>query len=418
MAAPRPVSGSGDSPELPSPLRGRRLVRSIAQVLLLAAGVVLIVVAVPGLASIRSRLSHGAPGWLVLAAGLRLASAISYVVIFRAIFCPRLSKRLSYRIAMSGIGLNALVPAGGAGGLALGGWVLHRGGMSTERIAQRTAELFLFTSAFNVGAVAVIGWIAVLGITPIPVSMPVVLVPTVVATAVIAAALVAAPRLAALHEARDRCRPRSPERWITRALITVGTGARGATARFRERDLPALAGGTGYLLFDIAVLWATVRAFHAHPPVAALAMAYLVGQLAGEIPIPGGIGVVDGGLIGAMVLYGFPTTLATASSLAYHAIALAVPILFGGGAAVSLVRTVRSWSRAPAHMPIQRAAQGGETATRTRGPSAAGAGRAQQLEPSAGELSGACLRPQDHDPTDQAGVSGRGMQPRQTRARS
>ena len=104
-------------------------------------------------------------------------------------------------------------------------------------------------------------------------------------------------------------------------------------------------GGAGYLVFDIATLWATVRAFHGHPSVSALALAYLVGQLAGEIPVPGGIGVIDGGLIGALILYGLPGTLATASVLAYHAIALAVPMLFGAIAAVSLARTVRGRSR-------------------------------------------------------------------------
>ena len=74
-------------------------------------------------------------------------------------------------------------------------------------------------------------------------------------------------------------------------------------------------------------------------------MASLVGQLAGEIPVPGGIGVIDRGLIGAMILYGLPGTSTTASVLAYHAIALAVPMLFGAVAALLLVRTVRGWSR-------------------------------------------------------------------------
>jgi uncharacterized membrane protein YbhN (UPF0104 family) len=76
-------------------------------------------------------------------------------------------------------------------------------------------------------------------------------------------------------------------------------------------------------------------------------MAYLVGQLAGEIPIPAGIGVVDGGLIGALILYGAPATLATAGSLAYRAISLGVPTLFGGLAAISLGRTIRGWRSEP-----------------------------------------------------------------------
>ncbi len=79
-------------------------------------------------------------------------------------------------------------------------------------------------------------------------------------------------------------------------------------------------------------------------------MSYLVGQFDGEIPVPGGIGVSAGGLIGAMILYGLPGTLATARVLAYYAIALAVPMLFGAIAAVFFMRTVRGWTgqRVPA----------------------------------------------------------------------
>ena len=46
-----------------------------------------------------------------------------------------------------------------------------------------------------------------------------------------------------------------------------------------------------------------------------------------------------------MILYGLPGTFTTASVLAYHAIALAVPMLFGAVAALLLVRAVRGWSR-------------------------------------------------------------------------
>jgi uncharacterized membrane protein YbhN (UPF0104 family) len=255
-----------------------------------------------------------------------------------------MSRRLSYRIAMSEIGINALVPAGGAGGLVVGGWVLHRDGMPTDRIVRRTAAFFIFTSAFNVGAVAVLGWVAVLGIVPIHAPLLASLVPAVVATGAIGVALLVAPRLAARRAVNRQC-SHGVARWITEALVTLSTGARGAIMLFRERDAQALIGGAGYLLFDIATLWATVSAFHVHPALVTLAMAYLVGQLAGEIPVPGGIGAVDGGLIGAMVLYGFPPTLAVASALAYHAIALVIPTVFGGLAAVSLLRTVRGWPR-------------------------------------------------------------------------
>ena len=335
--------GATGESELPAALRGTQLRKGLFRLLLLVLVVVLIVSAAPGLGSIRTRLEHGSPGWLTLAVGLRLASALCYVMLFRAVFDPQMPRRLSYRVAMTEIGTNAFVPAGGSGGLAVGGWVLHRQGMSTERVVQRSAEFFVFTSAFNVGAVAVLGWLGAADIVRIHAALPLTLVPAVAATVILALAVAVIPRLASLTTRQQRHARHKPRWWALEILIMLGTGARGAITLFRERNPRAIAGGAGYLLFDIATLWAALEAFHGHAAVASLAMAYLVGQLAGEIPIPGGIGVVDGGLIGALVLYGLPLTFATAGSLAYRAISLGVPALFGGFAAVELGHTIRGW---------------------------------------------------------------------------
>jgi uncharacterized protein (TIRG00374 family) len=58
-------------------------------------------------------------------------------------------------------------------------------------------------------------------------------------------------------------------------------------------------------------------------------MAQLIGQMAGLVPIPGGIGVVDGGLVGALVLYGVPFGPAAAAVLLYRAISLSLPAVLG-----------------------------------------------------------------------------------------
>ena len=59
------------------------------------------------------------------------------------------------------------------------------------------------------------------------------------------------------------------------------------------------------MLFDVAMLGVCFAAFgHDVPPAGVLLVAYIIGQLGSLIPIPGGIGGVDGGLIGTLVLYG------------------------------------------------------------------------------------------------------------------
>jgi uncharacterized protein (TIRG00374 family) len=65
------------------------------------------------------------------------------------------------------------------------------------------------------------------------------------------------------------------------------------------------------------------------PPLAPLLVAYLVGYLANAIPIPGGVGVLDAGLVAALALYGLPVTHAAAAVLVYHAIAFWIPTLGG-----------------------------------------------------------------------------------------
>jgi uncharacterized membrane protein YbhN (UPF0104 family) len=100
-------------------------------------------------------------------------------------------------------------------------------------------------------------------------------------------------------------------------------------------------GAIGYLWFDIAVLFACFAAAGHVPPLAPVVLAYQIGYISNFIPVPGGIGVLDGSMIGMLVLYGIGGTVATAATLAYHAIALWVPAIWGTIAFFALQRTKR-----------------------------------------------------------------------------
>src|SRR5258708_1697066 len=152
---------------------------------LVVAGLVLVVLALvtllPGLDTLRARLAHASPGWLALAAGLKLLSGVSYVLIFRSVFCRQMSWRVSFEIGMSELGANALFPTGGAGGLALGAWALRRGGMPADHIARRTVAFFLLTSVANVVGVIVLGVGLATGVFPGESSLALTLLPAAVA---------------------------------------------------------------------------------------------------------------------------------------------------------------------------------------------------------------------------------------------
>lgn len=78
----------------------------------------------------------------------------------------------------------------------------------------------------------------------------------------------------------------------------------------------------GFLVFDQLAFWASFRAVGASPELAVIWMAYLIGQLDNWLPVPGGIGGVELGLVGMLVLYGPLALTATAAVLLYRVIEL------------------------------------------------------------------------------------------------
>ena len=90
-----------------------------------------------------------------------------------------------------------------------------------------------------------------------------------------------------------------------------------------------LLGAAGFLCLDMAALWAACAATGHRIGLLAVLIAYCIGYLATVIPIPAGIGVLDSGLAGALVLYGLSPVASVGAVLVYHAIAIWVPGLGG-----------------------------------------------------------------------------------------
>src|SRR6201989_1959790 len=142
---------------MPDELAPRHLGVRVAQLGALAVLTVAAISTLPGLGDLRSRFARGDPALIVLAGVLELASCLSYVLAFRGVFCSEMSWRFSYQLGMAEQATNVLLPAGGAGGLALGAWALRRGGLSTDYIARRSVAFFVITSAPNFVCAALFG---------------------------------------------------------------------------------------------------------------------------------------------------------------------------------------------------------------------------------------------------------------------
>jgi uncharacterized membrane protein YbhN (UPF0104 family) len=235
--------------------------------------------------------------------------------------------------------MGSLVPASGASGLALGAWVLHRGGMDGERIARRSVAFFLITSAVNFLAVAMLGTVMALGLFGPKLSLWLTAVPAGLATLALGAVL-AIPRLG--PGLAPRAKASRLRRGISAARRATIDGTAEALQILRSRNRRVLAGSLGYWAFDNAVLWATFHAFGLSPPLTVLLMGYLIGQLGGLVPTPGGIGGVDGGLIGTLIVYGAPAAGTAAAVLAYRLILFWLPLIAGGLAFAALRRDMPS----------------------------------------------------------------------------
>jgi uncharacterized membrane protein YbhN (UPF0104 family) len=295
--------------------------------LLILAAIVLVVAAaialIPGLGSLRDRFNGAQPEWLVLAAVLELGSCASYVLVFRGVFCRRMSWRTSTEIGLSELAANSLFSVGGAGGLALGAWILRRGGLPAAFIAHRTVAFFLLTSLANVGFLALGGLALATGLLHGSPGLLLGLLPAIAAIVAIALALAARRLAGALARRSMRAK-------LVAAAEAVGDGVDEALRLLKTRDPRILFGAAGYMLFDVAMLGVCFTAFgNDVPPAGVLLVAYIIGQLGSLIPIPGGIGGVDGGLIGTLVLYGVDPADAAVAVIAYRGLLLTIPALLG-----------------------------------------------------------------------------------------
>jgi glycosyltransferase 2 family protein len=331
---------------MPKALDTRRLLRRAAWAVGLLAVLGLVAWLAPGLGQVRQLLGRASVAWLLLGVGLEVASSLAYVAMFRPAFCRRMTWRSSAEIGLSELAVGSIVPASGAGGVALGAWILSRSGMPAAIIARRSVAFLLIKSSVNFVAVAVIGVVMFAGVGPHR-SPALTILPAVLSVATI----LGVPLVA---------------RWIARASagrsgrlrttgVAIADGTTEAGRLLREGDPLLIGGAIGYWLFDNLVLLAAFHAFGVSPAVIVVLMAYLIGQLGGALPIPGGLGGIDGGLIGTLIVFGVHAAPAAAAVLLYRVILFWVPLLMGVPAFVSLRRGLDDTRRPDLCLPIPSA---------------------------------------------------------------
>jgi uncharacterized membrane protein YbhN (UPF0104 family) len=275
------------------------------------------------------------PVWLLAAVGFEIGSCLSYVVVFRRFF-PEPPRPVSRQVAWIAMGAGAVLPGGNFSSAATTGWLLRHHGIGAARLVERCGALLCLLTLLGFFLNGLAGALLLVGIGRGPHDLAHSGIPILVSLFVIGSAL-AAMIIGHRHQARAPAAARS-----------VAASLRGAWEALLIPDWRML-GAAGFLCLDMAALWAACRAT-GHPlGVLALAVAYFIGYLATMIPMPAGIGVLDSGLAGALVLYGFSPVASVGAVLVYHAISVWIPGF--GGLLAWLPTRVRPVVKAAAALP-------------------------------------------------------------------
>ncbi len=301
------------------------------------------------------RLNEGDAWWIAVAVIVEVVSMASYIAIFQGVHVPKGSPirwRHSYQITMAGLAATRLFAAGGAGGVAVTAWSLRRSGMESREVAERMIAFLVLLYGVYMAALVVCGVGLYTGVFPGPHPFAITIVPAIIGVAgllaILAVAFVPQDLQARLERLSARHRSRLGQKLVgllgrlAKGPASASGGVRFAIGKLRHPEW-ALLGVMTWWGFNVAVLYACFRAFGEAPPVAVLVQAYFVGMLANLLPLPGGIGGVDGGMIGALVAFGVGGGLALIAVLTYRLLAFWLPSIPGVIAYFQLRRTVGHW---------------------------------------------------------------------------
>jgi uncharacterized protein (TIRG00374 family) len=314
---------------------------------------------IAGLQETWHRAEEGSPIWLGLALVFTVGMFGGYVLLFHGVFAReakgRLTLRESYQVCMAGLAATRLFSAGGAGGIVLTAWAMRGAGLRRRVVADKTISFLVLTYLVYTISLIVFGYGLRFGLFPGPDPFTMTVIPATLAliATVLGLSIAFVPtdferrlqRLALRHGRVGRLAQR-----LATLPATASSGVRDALRHLLSRD-PALLGAIAFWAFQIAVLWASFEAFGDSPPLAVLVLGFFVGMLGNLLPLPGGIGGVDGGMIGAFAAFNVDAGLAVVAVLVYRGFTFWLPTIPGVIAYLQLRKTVERWkiTRAALH---------------------------------------------------------------------
>ena len=242
----------------------------------------------------------------------------------------RLPRRAMFGLALASAGLSSLIPAGQLPATA---WLT---GQYRRRGAPGALGLWAVVADGFAAAVTILA-LLLAGAAAAGLGSPVLL--TAAAVVLIAGS---AGFVAAAHRAdavTGWLRAHYPHARRTRWLACAAARLSGPRAGYRDGTAVLLLSSTSWLAGAV-VLAAAFELAGLAIPWRGLLFAYAASQVGGGlVPLPGGLGGVEGGLLGALALAGSPLTAALATAvIVYRVVGYWAVILAGAVAAAAMTR--------------------------------------------------------------------------------
>jgi uncharacterized protein (TIRG00374 family) len=354
----------GPSTEEISVFTPRRMVQTLVVVVLLVGAIYFLFPSLVGLEDAIGKLDDADPVWIGVAIAFSAAMFGTYIALFRGIVggdALPLTWREAYQINMAGLAASRLFSAGGAGGLVLTYWALRRAGMEQRQSARRMIAFLALQYIFYPVAVIVFGVLLRTGVLNGEAPLELTVIPAAIAGIVLIIGLLITliprdleRRIASFSRGYRRAKL---ARRLASIPAAVAEGVRlafGLIAHPKRGGL-AVIGAVGFWATNVGILWASFKAFGVEVPFGVVVQGFFLGMMANLIPfVPGGVGAVDAGMIGAFVLFGLPEETVFVSVLIYRTAAFWLPIPPGIVAFFQLRQTVQRWQRGD--RPADRAA--------------------------------------------------------------
>lgn len=305
--------------------------------------------------------TEGNPLYVALAVPMEVLSIGGYVVLFWAVYgaaarmstqgadtpARPLSLRESMQLTTSRLALGDTLPGGGATGFAVQFWALARAGFTAAQISRTTTAFLVLSNTLMTLMIVVLGVLIGTGLVAGDLHPALTWVPAAIAALVVAVILGFAWKGRRFVPPDPDSRPALTGRFAKLRTTLRDIGDRlppGAYDAMRIIRRPAAIGGmVTNPGFDFVAFYLGIAAVTEPIALPVMLLAYFIGQVGSLIPLPGGIGGVQGLAIGVLVAGGMEAHSATAGVLVWTGVALGTQIVWGMWQYWGLRKSIKRW---------------------------------------------------------------------------